>query len=349
MSTTPPGIDLRSDILAPATPEMLAAMSGASVGVAMWSEDTSVERLEALGAEMLGTEACLFLPNVTTANLLALMVCAQRGSAVLLDRISHIHEVEWYPLTAIVGATPRTIESVEGHLDPEEVAAAFASTRGGRAPHISLLILENSHTFAGGICVTGDETQRLAGVAHASGALVHLDGARLFNAAVALGVPASALSVDVDTVSVSLGKGLCAPGGALLAGRAPLVAAAREIGLHLGSGRMHKMGYLAAAGIIALETMVDRLADDHRRALDLARAMADIDGVEVEPRLVQTNLVLAQLDTRHGTSEQVSDRLRDRGLGLMAYPDGRLRAVTHRGIDDAAVDAAVRILRDTLA
>jgi threonine aldolase len=112
---------------------------------------------------------------------------------------------------------------------------------------------------------------------------------------------------------------------------------------------MHKMGYVAAAGIIALETMVHRLADDHRRALDLARAMAGIDGVGVELRLVQTNLVLAHLDPRHGASELVSAQLRDRGLGLMAYPDGRLRAVTHRGIDDAAVAAAVRILRDTLA
>lgn len=343
-----PSIDLRSDIIAPATPEMLEAMASATVGVAMWSEDASVAALEAAGAEMLGTEACLFVPNATSGNLLALLAQVERGSAVLADAASHINEVEWYGMTALGGAMPRTLPSHGGHLEPDEVEAALKEGTGGRAARVALLVLENTHTFAGGVVLTPDETATLAVMAHHHGAAVHVDGARLFNAAVALNVPARDLTRGLDTVTVSLSKGLCAPGGALLAGRRDTIGHAREIGLHIGTLRTHKSGYFAAAGLIALRTMVDRLADDHRRARVLGEALAAIEGVAVPLDTVQTNLVMAYLAPRYGDSREVAARLEARGLRMLAYSGGRLRAVTHRGIDDGAIASAIGILTQEL-
>ncbi len=201
--------------------------------------------------------------------------------------------------------------SDRGHLDPAEVAAAFATNDYGRAPRIDLLVLENTHTFAGGVVIPPAETAELAAVAHEHGAAVHLDGARLWNAAVALGVPPASLTAGIDTIAVSLSKGLCAPYGGLLAGRADLVERARDLAFRMGFGRIHKAGYLAAAGIVALETMVDRLAEDHRRARRLGEAWAGIDGLDVDLETVQTNLVAARVDDRFGGAEAVAARLAD--------------------------------------
>ncbi len=188
----------------------------------------------------------------------------------------------------------------------------------------------------------------LAGIAHAHGAAVHLDGARLWNAAAALGVAPAALTASVDTTTVSLSKGLCAPYGGLLAGRASVVEEARTLAFRIGFGRIHKAGYLAAAGIVALETMIDRLADDHRRARRLGEALACVDGLSVDLETVQTNIVLARLDERLGEPEALATRLRDLGVGVMAMPGGYLRAVVHRGIDDADIEAAITTIASAL-
>jgi len=343
-----PAIDLRSDVLSPPTAAMFEAMTSATIGWHLRSEDPSVDRLERTAAGMLDTEAALFLPNATTANLLAIHLQAQPGSAVLLDAIAHVNVVEWHALSS-GGLLPRTIASDRGHLDPRDVAAAFESTDYGRAPRIELLVLENTHTFAGGVVIPPAETAELAAIAQARGAAVHLDGARLWNAAVALGVPASSLTAGVDTIAVSLSKGLCAPYGGLLAGRAELVSRARDLAFRIGFGRIHKAGYLAAAGLVALETMVDRLADDHRRARRLGEAWARTDGLDVDLGTVQTNLVTARVDDRFGGAEAIAARIGGEGVGLMAMPGGILRAVVHRGIDDDAIEAAIRIVAAALA
>ena len=230
---------------------------------------------------MLGTEAAVFVPNATTANVLALLAQLERGDAVLMDALSHINVVEWYGL-ALGGLVPRTIPSDRGHLDPATVETALADGAGGRAPRVGLVVLENTHTFAGGVAIDPDETAAVTDLAHRHGAVVHLDGARLFNAAVALGQPVSALTAGVDTIAVSLSKGLCAPYGGLLAGRAAVVQRARTLAFQIGFGRIYKSGYLAAAGIVALDTMIDRLADDHRRARRLGEGWAAIDGLDVD-------------------------------------------------------------------
>jgi len=344
----PPAIDLRSDVLSPPTPAMFEAMTHAEIGWTLHSEDPSVDRLERLGASMLGTEAALFVPNASTANLLALFVGAERGTAVLLDAIAHINVVEWYGL-ALGGLLTRTLTSDRGHLDPVEVAVALGDGAGGRAPRIGMLVLEDAHTFAGGVAIPPAEIVELSALAHDHGASVHLDGARLFDAAVALGVPASALCASVDTTAISLSKGLCAPYGGLLAGRAAVIERARTLSFRIGSGRIHKGGYLAAAGIVALETMVDRLADDHRRARRLAEALDRIDGLDVDLATVETNLVNARLDERFGDPEAVVARLRALGVGMMAMPGRQLRAVVHRGIGDDDIEATVRIVATALA
>jgi len=342
-----PAIDLRSDVLSPPTPAMFEAMTAATIGWHLRSEDPSVAGLEQLTAAMLGTESALFLPNATTANLLALHLQAQPGSAVLLDAIAHVNVVEWHGLST-GGLLPRTLASDRGHLDPDEVAAAFATNDYGRAPRIDLLVLENTHTFAGGVVIPAAETTELAAIGHERGASVHLDGARLWNAAVALGVPPASLTSGIDTIAVSLSKGLCAPYGGLLAGRADLVDRARDLAFRMGFGRIHKAGYLAAAGIVALETMIDRLADDHRRARRLGEAWARIDGLDVDLETVQTNLVAARVDDRFGGAEAVAARLATDGVGVMAMPGGILRAVVHRGIDDEAIETAIRVTASAL-
>ncbi len=343
-----PVIDLRSDVLSPPTPAMFQALTHAEIGWTLKGEDPAVNRLEAVGAAMLGTEDALFVPNASSANLLALLVQLDRGSAVLMDRLAHINVTEWYSL-ALGGLLARTLPSDRGHLDPGEVEAALADGVGGRAPRVGMLVLENTHTFAGGVAISPEETDRLSGLAYRHGAVVHLDGARLFDAAVALGVPPSRLTATVDTTAVSLNKGLCAPYGGLLAGRAELIARARKLSFQIGFGRIHKAGYLAAAAIVALETMVDRLADDHRRARRLAEGLDGIDGVMVDLETVHTNLVQARLDDRFGDPELVVAGLRRSGVALMTTPGGYLRAVVHRGIDDHAIEAAIERIRSALA
>jgi len=325
---------------------MFAAMAGAPIGWPMRGEDPTVNELERRGATLLGLEAALFVPNATTANLLALHVQAAHGSAVLMDALAHINVVEWYPL-AMAGLLPRTIPSEGGHLAPHAVAAALEDGAGGRAPRIDVLVLENTHTFAGGVAIAPEETSALAAVAHGHGARVHLDGARLFDAAVALGVPAVALAAGMDTVALSLSKGLCAPYGGLLVGDGPTVAAARDLANRIGFGRIHKAGILAAAGIVALETGIERLADDHRRARRLGDALSAIDGLQVDP--VHTNLVFARAEPRLGDPAAIAARLEARGVGVMTMPGGILRAVVHRGIDDDAIDTAIATIREELA
>ena len=292
-------VDLRSDVCAPPTEEMWEAMRAAPVGSASLGEDANVVRLEALGAELLGKQAAVFTPTCTVANLVAVLALAPGGGRAALDERAHIlvNEGDW--LTELAGLTPVGLDEAES---------------------AEVLCLENTQTRRAGAALTPEATAALA----ARAARTHLDGARLPNAAVALGVPLAALAAPCDTVAMSLNKGLCAPFGALLAGDADTIAAARIQLKRVGAGTVHKAGLLAAAGIVALG-LVDRLDEDHRRARELARLIG------AEPPA--TNLVYTDLDPAAlGPLEQ-------RGvLGLEV--DGRVRFATHRGIDDAAVERA---------
>jgi threonine aldolase len=292
-------IDLRSDICAAPTDAMWEAMRTARLGWATYGEDENVRELERRGAKLLGKEAAVLVPTCTLANLAALLALTKPGDRVAIDSDQHIvvNEGDW--LTEVA------------RLEVGEPAA--------------VVCIENTHTRRGGTVLSPGETAELAARAPRS----HLDGARLANAAVALGVPLAALAVPVDTVALSLNKGLCAPFGTILAGTVKTIAAARVHLKRLGGGTLHKAGIFAAAGLLALE-MIDRLAEDHRRARDLARLI----GAE-EP---QTNIVAADL------GPDAVERLESRGVRAMQF-DGRTRFVTHRLISDDDVARAADAVR----
>ena len=309
-------IDLRSDFCAPPTDEMWAAMRDGS-------EETVVKLELTVGFE-LGKEAAVFCPTCTAANLAALMALGERGRAAIVEANAHVLVSEGGGIHELARFLPITIATVDGRLSPEEVEAAVVTR------NAAVVCLENTHTRAGGTVLDSDTTAALARVAHKHGASVHLDGARLVNAAAALAVDISELTAPVDTVAVSLNKGLCAPYGAVLAGDAETIAAAREHLHRLGAGTVHKAGLLAAAGLVAWEQMRGRLLDDHRRA----RRLADLLGLAAP----ETNIVLT------GLPASALPELAARGVLAFAPGGGNVRLVTHRGIGDDDVERAAAIV-----
>jgi threonine aldolase len=295
MNSEEPLIDLRSDICAAPTDAMWDAMRTADIGWATYGEDENVNELERRGAELLGKEAAVLVPTCSLANLAALLAQTEPGDRVLVDADMHIRTSEGDWLTEVA------------RLEVGEPAA--------------VVCIENTHTRRGGTVLTAGQTAGLAARAPRS----HLDGARLANAAVALGVSLAELAAPVDTVAFSLNKGLCAPMGALLAGDADTIATARVHVKRLGGATVHKAGIYAAAGLLALD-MVDRLADDHRRARELARLIG-----APEP---ETNIVYHDVDV---------DRLRERGVLAMEL-GGRTRFVTHRLISDADIEVVAGVV-----
>jgi len=331
-------IDLRTDALSRPTDAMWAAMRAAEVGWAYLGEDASVNELEARGARLLGKEAAVLLPTCSTANLIALLTLGTPGQAIALDPTCHVATSEGAGFEHVAGLRAFPVAACAGCPDPDAVELAIAEARhAGLAT--SLLVLENSHNNAGGAAVSAERTSAAAAAARRHGAVVHLDGARLCNSAVALGVAPSRLAADADTVAMSLGKGLCAPGGALLAGSKPLIARAREKARLIGAGSLHKAGPLAAAGLVALDTMIDRLAEDNRRARRLAEGLAPLAGLRVDVASVQTNIVA--IDTEAPGVDALLPRLAARGVLGFRRSASRFRFVTHRLIGDAEVARAI--------
>jgi threonine aldolase len=337
-------IDLRSDVFAAPTEEMWAAMRAAEVGWAYFGQDPSVNRLEALAAETLGKQAALFVPSCTTANLVALITLAPRGSRVVMEAAAHTATGEAAGLASVAGIVPVGLGGEQGRLSQEALAAALGpggpGAAGGSGAGASVLCLENTHNTAGGTILTPAQTDALAETAHRHGLRVHLDGARLFNAAVALGEPAARLVAGADTVAISLNKGLGAPFGAVLAGPERVIAEARRHLHVLGVASIHQLGILAAAGIVALTSGVARLAEDNRRALTLARRLADLPGLHVDLDTVQTNIVAADVSPTGRSAQEFAARLAEHGVLAYPRPPHRVRFVTHRQIGDAEIGRA---------
>jgi threonine aldolase len=309
-------IDLRSDFCAPPTEEMWEAMRAGG--------EASVGKLEQTVAFELGKEAAVLCPTCTAANLAALLVLGERGRAVVVETNAHVLVAEGGGLSVLAGMLPMPIAAPAGRPTPDEVEAAVVTRQA------VLVCLENTHTRAGGAVLDGALTTALAAAARKHGARVHLDGARLPNAAAALAVDIGDLAAPVDTVAVSLNKGLCAPYGAVLAGDARTIGLAREHLFRLGAGTVHRAGVLAAAGLVAWEQMRSRLGEDHRRA----RRLAELLGVrEPETNIVTTELPASELP-----------ELERRGVLAFAPGGGDVRLVTHRGISDDDVEAAARAL-----
>jgi threonine aldolase len=342
-------IDLRSDTVTQPTPEMRAAMAQAVVGDDVYGEDPTVNRLQDLGAAMVGKEAALFVPSGTMGNLAAVLTHCQRGDEAILGDKAHVFLNEAGGASALGGVAMRLIPNQpDGTLDLEAVREAIRPRGNPHYPISRLVALENTHNRCGGAPLSVEYTRAVGELVHEHGLSLHLDGARLFNAAVAQGVNAAELAAPADSVTFCLSKGLSAPVGSLLCGSRQFVERALRARKQLGGG-MRQAGILAAAGIVALETMVDRLAEDHHRATRLAAGLASIPGLILDPDTPKTNMVFLSLaEDSPLDGVQISARLAE--CGVLVGGDGprRFRLVAHYWIDDHDVDQAVAAFKTVL-
>lgn len=341
-------IDLRSDTVTKPTPEMREAMATAEVGDDVYGDDPTVNRLQEMAAELMHKEAGLFVPSGTMGNLAALLAHCQRGDEVILGSKNHSFLYEAGGLSALGGIHSCQLPNArDGSLLLSDVEAAIRPDD-AHDPITRLVCLENTHNRCGGTVQPTSYTQELCDLAHSHGLKVHLDGARIFNAAAALGVPSAELAQSVDSVTFCLSKGLCAPAGSVLCGSSEFIKRAHRARKMLGGG-MRQAGILAAAGIVALERMVGRLWEDHERARRLARGLKPNPALSLDVDTPPTNMVFFSLSDAAGLDErEVANRLSLRGVRVGIAGPRRFRLVTHYWIDDQSVDATVEAFNAVL-
>ncbi|MEJ2211959.1 MAG: low-specificity L-threonine aldolase [Anaerolineae bacterium] len=341
-------VDLRSDTVTLPTPAMRQAMLQAELGDDVYGEDPTVNRLEAMAAERLGKEAAVFVPSGTMANLSSLLAHCGRGDEAIMGHLAHTFLFEAGGSAAVGGIHPHTVPNQpDGTLDLGDVEAAIRSPGNAHYPRTRLICLENTHNRCSGAVLTPEYVAQVRALAQRHGLAVHLDGARIFNAAAALGLPVADLVRDVDSVSFCLSKGLSAPVGSLVCASAPFITEVRRQRKMLGGG-MRQAGVLAAAGIVALETMVDRLADDQANARRLAEGLSGIPGVELDLARIQTNIVIFALAPGAPAPAEFAAGLAARGIKMGTIGGRKLRAVTHYGIEAEDVDYALTVAREVL-
>ena len=337
-------IDLRSDTLTLPTEEMREAMATAALGDDSRDGDPTVRRLEEAAAAITGKQAALFVASGTMSNLVALLAHTGRGGEVLLDSESHIMRSELGGIASLAGLFYRTIPSVRGAPDLAEMRELLNAHLMANRLATALVCVETTHNSAGGAILPLDYLGRLRTLTAEKGIPLHIDGARIFNAAVALGVPVARIAGLCDSTGFCVSKGLSAPFGSVLCGSAAFIERARAYRRMVGGG-LRQAGVMAAAGIVALETMVERLAEDHRRAKRLAEGLHAIDPQLSDPREVETNIVMIELGHTTGDAKAWMAALGAAGLQCLAWSRKSVRMVTHRHIDDAAVDEALDIVR----
>ncbi|MCU0485142.1 MAG: low-specificity L-threonine aldolase [Anaerolineales bacterium] len=341
-------VDLRSDTVTHPTPAMREAMYKAPVGDDVYGEDPTVNRLQEMAAAMVGKEAGLFVASGTMGNLAAVLSHCQRGDEVILGHKSHTFLYEAGGISALGGVHSCQLRNQpDGTLDLSEVEDAIRPDD-PHDPITRLVVLENTHNRCGGVALTEAYTRAAGELAHQHGLQLHLDGARLFNAAAGLGVRADALTAPVDSVTFCLSKGLCAPVGSVLCGSKAFIKQAVRIRKQLGGG-MRQAGVLAAAGIVALEQMVDRVAEDHQRARQLAAGLAELPGLVLDPGTPFTNMIFCELAPEiQMDAVQAARKLAQLGVRVGATGARRFRLVTHYWIDDQAVSTALAAFAEVL-
>jgi threonine aldolase len=334
-------VDLRSDTITRPTPSMRRAMAEAEVGDDVFGEDPTVNRLEKTAAERLGKEAALFVPSGTMANLVSLLSHCGRGDEVILGDQSHSYLYEQGGMAALGGIHPRPLRNQpDGTLSLDEIDAAIRPEN-VHFPRTRLVCLENTHNRCSGNPLSLAYLAAVSALTKLHGLRLHLDGARLFNAAVGLGVDARELATAADSVSFCFSKALGAPAGSVVCGSRDFIAEARRARKVLGGG-MRQAGVLAAACLVALEEMVDRLADDHANAQRLAEGLSHVAGLGVDPVLVRTNMVYASLERKDMTSQLLVERLKAEGVLVLPTGPHRIRAVTHYHIIPDDMEYAVK-------
>ena len=347
-------IDLRSDTVTLPTQAMREAMYRAEVGDDVYGEDPTINRLQELAAERTGKEAALFVPTGTMGNAIATLTHTGRGQAVLVGDESHIYHYEaGGPST--LGGSPMWVvpNNADGTLDLERVKAGIADESDEHVAATALLCLENTQNRCGGRVISVAQTQAVVDLAHAHGVAVHVDGARIFNAAVALGTSVSTLVQDVDSVMFCLSKGLCAPVGSMIAGSKEFIRRAHRTRKLLGGG-MRQAGVIAAAGIVALEQMVERLAEDHEHAKQFAQGLAEYPQIAIDADEVATDIVMFSLHSLHNQpatlaeTDEFLSRAQQHGVLMGHMGGGKIRAVTHYGIEQQHITTALTEIRRVL-
>lgn len=340
-------IDLRSDTVTLPTPAMREAIYRAELGDDVFSEDPTTNRLEEMAAERMGKEAALLVASGTMGNLVCTLTHCRRGEEVILGDRSHTFLYEAGGMSTLGGIHPHTIcNQPDGTMRLEDIEGAI---RGNNVhfPRTRLICLENTHNRCYGSALRSEYIDSVSALAKEHGLSIHLDGARIFNAAVALGIDVKELTANVDSLSFCLSKGLSAPVGSVVCGSSEFIAEARRARKVLGGG-MRQTGVIAAAGITALEEMVDRLAEDHENARRLAEGIAGIGGLSIEPAKVQTNIIYFELDEERMTPTELVTELNKTGVKLLAVGPRRLRAVTHYGISAEDIDLTVKTLGEVM-
>ncbi len=341
-------VDLRSDTVTLPTPAMRQAIFEARLGDDVMGEDPTVNELEAMAAAVMGKDAGLLVTSGTQGNLTCLLAHCSRGDEAIMGHMAHTFLFEGGGSAAMGGIHPRTLANQpDGTLDLGELEAAIRDPRNLHHPRTRLICLENTHNRCSGAALTPAYMAEVHALADRHGLAIHLDGARIFNAAIALGVAASELACHADSVTFCLSKGLAAPIGSLVCGSQAFVQSARRHRKVLGGG-MRQAGIIAAAGIVALETMVERLADDHANARHLARGLAALPGVILDAGTVQTNIVIFGLAPWTLSPVQLADELAKRGIRMNPIEGRRVRAVTHYGIERSDIERALEAARDIL-
>ncbi len=341
-------VDLRSDTVTLPTPAMREAMYRAEVGDDVYGEDPTVNRLEAMAAERMGKEAALFVVSGTMGNLVSLLTHCGRGDEVIMGDKAHSFLYEAQGASVLGGIAVRTVPNLpNGMLDPADVEAAIREDN-VHFPRTRLICLENTHNRCGGAVLTPAQMATIREIALRHGLAVHLDGARIFNAAVALGIEAKEIAAQADSVQFCFSKGLSAPVGSAICGSAEFIKAARRNRKIVGGG-MRQAGVIAAAAIVALEQMVERLAEDHENARILAEGLAEIPGFEVDLSTVQTNIIIFGLTDTRVSAKDVVRALAAEGVKIGVIDARHFRAVTHYGITREDIDVALMVARKVMS
>ncbi|KAB3527643.1 low-specificity L-threonine aldolase [Alkaliphilus serpentinus] len=339
-------LDFRSDTVTLPTKEMLEAMTHAKLGDDVYGDDETINRLELLAAEKIGKEAALFVPSGTMGNLIAVMAHTTPGQEIILEESCHIYLYEVAGIARLAGVQARTIPGING-LPPLEAIKNAVRQENIHFPETGLISLESTHNMSGGMTLPLKEMASIYHFAKEKGIPVHLDGARLFNAAKHLQVEAKEITRYTDSVMFCLSKGLSAPVGSILAGTQDFIVKARKLRKMLGGG-MRQAGVIAAAGIVALEGMVDRLAEDHVNALLLAKELNSIKGVSVDLEKVHSNIINVDFYETGFKAPGLASKMKDKGLLVNPRNDRVIRFVTHRGVGKEEVASAVEVVKEIL-
>jgi threonine aldolase len=332
-------VDLRSDTVTRPTAAMRRAMAEAEVGDDVYGEDPTVNRLQERAAELTGMEAALFVPSGSMGNLLAIKTWTKPGQEVICEQRAHVNQYELASMSAVAGVMPRPVAVEDGILRWRQIEAVLRP-RMYLYSQTGLVTIENTHNLAGGTVAKPEVVLEVCEGAHGAGLPVHLDGARIFNAAVALGCSVAELTAGCDSVMFCLSKGLGAPVGSLLAGKKDFIAQARTYRKLLGGG-MRQVGVLAAAGLVALEKSPKSLAEDHAHAKRLADELAEIPGVKINPAKVQTNIVIFDVEGTGRNAAEICSRLASEAVLASAFGSCAIRMVTHYDVDEAGIGRAV--------